>query len=187
MKLDKTIIPSVRELRYLSLACKTTSPLVLLTNTNIGNLKSQVAYVHKHHKKACVQLEMIDGLANNQTAIRLLKQLFKVDAISTTNIMSANAAKKIGIYSIFRFFLIDSVSLSRSLTILKNSQFDAIELLPSYCSIVFYPQIHDVVRPNTTFIAGGFIRTQRQIDEMFQHGINAVSTSDIKLCEFTDR
>lgn len=184
MKLDETIIPSVRELKYLSLACQTTSPLVLLTNTHIGNLKNQVQYVHQHHKKACVQLEMIDGLATDQTAIKLLKQLFKVDALSTTSIACANTAKKIGIYSVFRFFLIDSVSLTRSLKILKHSKFDAIELLPSYCSVVFYPQIRKVVSPATTFIAGGFIRSQEQIESMFKSGINAVSTSDIKLCDF---
>lgn len=184
MKLDKTIIPSVRELKCMSLACQTTSPLVFLINTNIGNLKQQVDFVHSTGKQACVQLEMIDGLAGNQTAIRLLKQLFKVDAISTTNVASANAARKVGLYSIYRFFMIDSVSLDRTLKTLKNNSFDAIELLPSYYSTVYYKKIHDAVLPTTKFIAGGFIRKKSQIDHIFNVGVNAVSTSDIRLCNF---
>lgn len=180
MRFKNTIIPSVREIRHLSLACKSKSPIILLSNTDIGNLASQVDYVHKCGKQAFAHLELIGGFAPDSSGLKLLKNMYHMDGVFTTNVQAGNIAKNLGMAVVYRFFLIDSRSLKRTSEILRKNTFDAIETLPAYCAVQEFANLQQLGK-GIPFIAGGFVRDKKMVKEIFASGICGITTSKIEL------
>lgn len=183
MLFEETVIPSVRELKFLKLACKSKSPIILLSNSDIGNLMSQTEYVHKKNKLAFAHLELIGGFSPDAKGLKLLKNRYRLDGVFTTNVQAGNMAKKIGLIVVYRFFLIDSRSLKRTGDILEKNRFDAIEVLPAYCAIQEFDRLK-CLGEKGHFIAGGFIKDSKMIDRIFEIGISAITTSDTDLWQF---
>ncbi len=180
MLLEKTVIPSVRELKFLPLACKSDSPVILLSNTDIGNLAHQIKVVHKYKKQAFVHLELVGGFAPDTKGLKLLKNMYHIDGVFTTNIQAGNVAKNLDLTVVYRFFLIDSRSLNRTRDILKKNNFDAIEVLPAYCAVQEFENLQ-LLGNKEQFIAGGFIKSPAMIEQVFNVGISGVTTSDTDL------
>ncbi|MFC6177781.1 glycerol-3-phosphate responsive antiterminator [Companilactobacillus huachuanensis] len=182
MLLNSVVIPSVREIKYLRKACEVDSPIVFISDTNIGNLMSQVEFVHKHGKKVFADLELIGGFKPDSTGMKLLKNMYHLDGIFTTNVNAARMANALGIIVVYRLFMIDSRSLKRSANILRNNHFDTIEVLPAECGV---QEIEQLTKMNDkhNYIAGGFIRDKAMIKEIFDVGISAVTTSKVDLWE----
>lgn len=178
----KDIIPSVREQKNLKLACQCKSSIVLLSEAHLGNLMQMVDCVHKHNKLAFADLELIGGFKADNVGIRLLKNMYHLDGIFTTNILAVRFAKNVGLKVCYRFFLIDSRSLKRTSNILKTnkSNFDAIEILPAICGFTEIKSLNKLIGDNY-YIAGGFVRSSNFIEKAFLNGISAVTTSDITL------
>ncbi|MFT8407169.1 glycerol-3-phosphate responsive antiterminator [Liquorilactobacillus nagelii] len=179
---QKSIIPSVREQKNLKLACQCKSTIVLLSGTHLGNLMQMVHCVHKHNKLAFADLELIGGFKADNVGIQLLKNMYHLDGIFTTNISAVRFAKNVGLKVCYRFFLIDSRSLKRTSNILKThkSDFDAIEILPAVCGFAEIEVLNRLIG-NNYYIAGGFVRSNELIEKAFSSGISAVTTSDITL------
>jgi len=182
MLLNSVVIPSVREIRYLRKACQVNSPIVFISDTNIGNLMSQVEFVHRHNKKVFADLELIGGFKPDSAGMKLLKNMYHLDGIFTTNVNAARMANALGITVVYRLFMIDSRSLKRSANILRNNNFDAIEVLPAECGIQEIERLTEM-NDKHNYIAGGFIRDKKMIREIFDVGISAVTTSKVDLWE----
>lgn len=179
---NKVVIPSVRETKFLKKACDSSSSIVLLAETHIGNLLSLVSFVHKQHKLAYVDLELIGGFKADACGIQLLKNMYQLDGIFTTNIKAVKMAKQLKLAVCYRFFLIDSRSLERTAQILKTHSklFDAIEILPAECGLKEIEHIKEVIGEHN-YIVGGFIRNDKFIKKVFAKNIPAVTTSESSL------
>lgn len=174
-----TIIPSVRDLRNFEIALKSVSNVIFLSEVHLGNLKSLIKKCHDNNKIALVNIDLVGGLATDQMGIKLLKNLFKVDGIISSNSTNVNMAKMIGLYAIQRFFLIDSRGLESGLKALKNSKCDAIEVLPGLISTNFKDKIAKV--RNVPLLGGGFITERSNVIEVYKAGFVGVTTSEKKL------
>jgi len=87
---------------------------------------------------------------------------------------------KKGLVPIHGVFWLDSHSLETSYRILQTSRPDYIEVLPGVIPHV----IHEIrERTQLPILAGGFIRTQRDIESILQAGAIAVTTSSRNLWE----
>ncbi|MFD1441658.1 glycerol-3-phosphate responsive antiterminator [Lacticaseibacillus hegangensis] len=170
------IIPSVVNLKFLDQACRTPSSIIFLTGCNIGNLQAVVRRVHKAHKLAFVHLEFLSGFKADHEGLNLLHTMFNCDGVVSTNIRSLSLAKKIGLQTIFRLFLVDSVSYERSKSALKDETFTAIELLPAINAVAQFPLIW-TSGLKAPLIAGGFIRTQNMISNVWNAGFDYLDTS----------
>lgn len=180
MLLNSDVIPSVRNIKYLSKACQTSAPLVFLSETTIGNLTTQVEFVHKKGKLVFADLELIGGFKPDAAGMRLLKNMYHLDGVFTTNIAAARIATDLKMTVIYRLFMIDSRSLKRAANILKNNHFDAIEVLPAEYSIYEIDQLSRMT-DISNYIAGGFIKDETTIQEIFNVGISGVTTSKVDL------
>lgn len=180
MQLESVVIPSVRNIKYLSNACRTNSPVVFLSETNIGNLMSQVEFVHKKGKLVFADLELIGGFKPDVTGMQLLKNMYHLDGIFTTNVTAARIATELNMTVVYRLFMIDSRSLKRTANILRNNHFDAIEVLPAECGLREIDRLNQIADRHN-YIAGGFIRDQEMIQSIFDVGISAVTTSKTDL------
>ncbi|MDF2883307.1 MAG: glycerol-3-phosphate responsive antiterminator GlpP [Clostridiaceae bacterium] len=174
-----TIMPSIRRLKDIEFALNSISNAVLLSEVHIGNLRYLTKQCHEKNKIVFVNIDLVGGLSADQIGIKLLKDLFKVDGVVSSNSMSINLAKSIGLHTIQRFFLIDSRGFESGLKALKNTRIDAIEVLPGPLSFEFKDKI-EAVR-EVPIIAGGFIKDKSVIAEAYKAGFIGVTTSEKNL------
>lgn len=170
-----TIIPSVRVLKDLDYALKSTLPIILLSEVHIGNLTSLVKLCQRQNKKVLVNVDLVGGFSPDRMGVKLLKDLFKVDGILTSNMITINMCKSVGLFTIQRFFLMDSKAVDSSLKSFKNSQADAVELLPSPLAPKFADEI--AKNKNIPILAGGFVDNKNSIEKFKKLGFNGVTTS----------
>ncbi|WHY71950.1 glycerol-3-phosphate responsive antiterminator [Fictibacillus enclensis] len=177
--LENTVIPSVRDLKQLRIALKSVSPIILLSETHIGNLQSLTRKCHESNKKVIVHLDLVGGLNKDPIGLKMLRDLFKVDGIISPNVKIINQAKDLGLFSIHRLFLLDSRSLETGLKSTNGSQLDAIEVLPGPFAKHFIEQIKTFKK--APVLAGGFISTKEDVAELFNAGFHGITTSSSDL------
>ncbi|MCG0276533.1 MAG: glycerol-3-phosphate responsive antiterminator [Thermosediminibacteraceae bacterium] len=175
-KINKIIIPSVRKLKDLEYALQCKSPFILLSEIHIGNLKEFTSLCHTKDKLVLVNIDLVGGLSKDSTGIKFLKTLYKVDGIMSPNPIFINMAKDLEMICIHRFFMIDSKSFESGMKALENSNCDAVEILPSPMAADYFQVIKE--QKNVPILAGGFIKSVQMIKELFELGIDGVTTSN---------
>lgn len=174
---EQIVIPSSLNGKYLREACTAKSNIVLLSGVNIGNLKEFVKFIHQQHKKAFMHIDITGGFRPDDTGITLLKTMFHLDGVISTNMHALTKAKSLGLETIYRLFLIDSRSLERAAGVLKESSFSAIEILPSGYAVSEEKRIRRYVGEKD-LIAGGFVRSKEDIEKIFKADFMGVTTSN---------
>ncbi|MBU5440147.1 glycerol-3-phosphate responsive antiterminator [Tissierella sp. MSJ-40] len=172
---DFTIIPSIRQLKDLDDFLQTSLPIVLLSEVHIGNLGVLAKKCKKHNKKVFVNVDLIGGFSSDKMGIKLLKTLYNVDGVMSSNIMVLSMCKSVGLFTIQRFFLMDSRAFDSSLKSLKSSQADAIELLPSPLAPKFLDRIME--NKKLPILAGGFVEDLDSVEMFKKLGFSGVTTS----------
>jgi glycerol uptake operon antiterminator len=170
-----TIIPSVRNLKNFDSALASISKVILLSEVHVGSLRSLVKRCHDNDKIALVNMDLVGGLATDKIGIKLLKNLFRVNGIISSNSINVNMAKMTALYAIQRFFLIDSRGLDSGLRALENTRSDAIEVLPGPLATRFKEKITKV--RNVPLLGGGFITDKCTVSEIYKSGFMGLTTS----------
>lgn len=177
------IIPSIRKIRYLANALETNNEYILLSEIHIGNLKEMTEVCHQAGKKVIVNLDLIDGFQADTVGIKLLKQLFKVDAIMGRGSSKMNIAKSVGLTTIQRVILEDTIALESSIKFINESKSDMIELRPGLYGLKFledFKKVRDV-----PFILSGFVDQPELVKEAKKLGFFGVTTSYKELWNVT--
>lgn len=170
-----TVVPSIRRLGDLEQALAGECPVILLTGADIVSLKTLSDKVHAAGKRALINMELLGGFGRDQTGIKLLKNYYHVDGVMSTDSKRLGMARGVGLYTIQRFMLTDSKALDTTLRILKTSPAQAAELLPAMAALPVVKQLRAVT--DMPLLAGGFIRTQADLDRLAGAGFNGVTTS----------
>ncbi len=127
-----------------------------------------------------VHVDMCHGIKNDAEGIALLACLGQPAGIITTHPAAVGAAKKLGLLTVERIFLLDSASVESGLRNVARTTPDVVEVLPG----ILPEQITRVAGAlDTALIAGGLITEMVQIEEALAAGALAVSTSSVRLME----
>lgn len=89
-------------------------------------------------------------------------------------------AKSRGIIAIQRVFLIDTIALEKSFSMIESAKPDYIELLPGIIPSMI-SEVHQ--RTKIPVITGGLVRTVESIEEALSAGAVAITTSNKDLWE----
>ncbi len=128
--------------------------------------------------QAFVHVDMLHGITNDTQGIALLASLGHPAGIITTHPSAAIAAKKAGLLTIERIFLLDSSSVESGLRNVARTRPDAVEVLPG----VLPDQITRVADAiEVPLIAGGLITRMEQVNAALEAGALGVSTSSLHL------
>ena len=171
------LIPSVREIRDLSTALASGSPYIHLSNTHIGNLKNLTERVHQAGKKASVNIELIGGFNLDRNGARFLKQIFHADVVMVSNPLLVKSLKKLGLYTILRVILIDSLALENSVRMISETSCDAVELRPALYGMEYIDKLRQA-RPDLAFFLAGFIHSSKIIEQARSLRFKGVTLSD---------
>ena len=169
------MIPSIRRLNDLEVALKSSREIVLLTEANIANLQSLVEMVHQNGKDAWVNLELLGGFGRDQVGMKLLKNYYRVDGVMSTDSTKLGMARRCGLVTVQRFFIVDSRGFDTSLRILESAKVDAAEVLPAVAALGFVDELKRVSR--IPLLAGGFIQTAEMIEKVQRAGFAGITIS----------
>ncbi|MGP3779423.1 glycerol-3-phosphate responsive antiterminator [Halanaerobium saccharolyticum] len=181
---DYPIIPAVREIKDLQRAMDIReSVLIFLLTGSIFDLKKSMKMAHSKDKILMVNIDLVAGIAHDKEGIKYLADNDLCDGIISTKGYLIKEASKQGLMTIQRVFLLDSASLISAEKSLNTRAVDAVEILPGIAAPYFIER-----QKNSKYeypvIAGGLIKSKKEVIELKEKGVFAVSTSDYQLWNF---
>ncbi|PTL39012.1 glycerol-3-phosphate responsive antiterminator [Alkalicoccus saliphilus] len=176
------VLPAIRDLKDLDKAIKTDSDHIILLNTHVGQLKSLVRMIKSENKKVLLHADLVQGLKNDEYAAQFLVQDIKPDGLISTRKSVLLTAKKAGLITVQRLFLLDSIALESSYQMLKTIQPDCVEILPGIIPHIIQEVYEETKLP---IIAGGLIRSEKEVKAALGAGAVAVTTSNRDLWKDT--
>lgn len=181
---DYPIIPAVREIKDLQRAMDIReSVLIFLLTGSIFDLKKSMKMAHSKDKILMVNIDLVAGIAHDKEGIKYLADNDLCDGIISTKGYLIKEASKQGLMTIQRVFLLDSASLISAEKSLNTRAVDAVEILPGIAAPYFIER-----QKNSKYeypvITGGLIKSKKEVIELKEKGVFAVSTSDYQLWNF---
>lgn len=175
------IIPSVRREKDFPAALDALSRYILLSGQNIDTLALWTEKAHQANKIVLANPDLIGGLDPSPIGLKLLKNHFGVDGILSPNLQQLRVAHKEGLFGIQRIFLFDSQSWDTGLKALAESSVDAVEILPGTMAPKFASALK---RKGVSMLAGGFIKTRKQVKELYSLGFTGATTTEKDLWRY---
>ena len=172
---DSPIIAAIKDDEGLK-KCKTAdSRIIFILYGDICNIGDIVSQVKAAGKIAMVHIDLINGLSSKEIAVDFVKKYTDADGIITTKPALIKRAKELELYTILRFFVIDSMAYDNIPKQLKSAKPDLIELLPALMPKV----ITRICKATSTpVIAGGLVSQKEDILELLDAGVSCVSSTN---------
>lgn len=166
------IIAAARSDEELMAAVKSKAEMIFMLSPNIEDLKRQTDAVHKSGKKMFIHLDLAEGIGKDEYGIRYAKSQ-GVDGIISTRTNIIKLAKKEDLFTVQRFFIVDSQSVSTAIETSRSSKADMIEVMPGTVTKVIKKLKKELEIP---IVAGGLIETGEEIVKAISAGATAIST-----------
>lgn len=171
---DCPVVASVKDEAGLERALLSHCSVVFLLFGSLLNIGALVARVKAAGKAALVHLDLVEGLAPREVSVDFLSRDTSADGIITTRPQLARHAKSVGLISLQRFFLLDSMAVDTMRRQLEQDSCDLIEVLPGVMPKVVRRLASTICKP---VIAGGLISDKEDVTQILSAGAVAVSST----------
>jgi glycerol uptake operon antiterminator len=173
--IESPIISAIRDESMIDAAISSNSDIIFLLNDTIYTLENSIRKIKASGKSVFIHFDLTDGFDNSLNALHYISEKFKPDGIISTKSNIVKEAKKLGLYSIQRIFLLDSMNFEHGLKSIISNRPDACEILPG--------SLHKITKrivssTDIPIITGGLIQDKEDIIECIKSGAVAVSTTD---------
>lgn len=168
------VIAAVKSEEGLEHALGTDCRVVFLLFGSICDIDRLVERVKERDKVAIVHVDFVAGLSAKEIAVEFIRKNTKADGIISTKAPLVKRAKELGLLSIQRTFVVDSIALATLKKQIDAFKPDAVEIMPGVM-----PKILKVMREYTSMplIAGGLLSDKKDVMAAFNAGADAVSTT----------
>lgn len=168
------IIAAVKNETSLCAALASERETIFLLSSTLLNVNKIVSRIHTAGKRAIVHIDLVEGLSSRTIAVDALVSACAPDGIISTHPNLIRHARTLGLLTIQRAFVLDSLSLETLFSQQSLCEPDFIEVLPG----IMPPIITEISQKTTTpLIAGGLIRSKQDVLSAMNAGAAAVSTS----------
>ena len=135
-------------------------------------LGDNIQEAHKSGKSLFIHIDLAEGIAKDKFGVQYVKSM-GVDGIISTRANLIKFAKDEKLFTVQRFFILDSRSVEAITETVKTSKADMIEVMPGVV-----PKIIQRLKEKLTvpIIAGGLIETQEEAEAAEKSGAQAIST-----------
>lgn len=166
------VIAAVRTAEEFAAAAESEVGIIFQLAPNIETLKSQVEFAHGKGKKLFIHIDLAEGIGKDEYGIKFAGKL-GVDGIISTRTGMIKLAKNAGLFTVQRFFIVDSHSVETTVESVKSSKADMIEIMPGTVTKIIGRLKN---RLNMPIVAGGLIETDEEAENALKNGAAAVST-----------
>lgn len=168
------VIAAVKDGDGLAAALESDVSVIFLLSGDILTIPDAVAQVRRANKRVFVHLDLVDGLAAREVSADFIARQTAADGIISTKASLTRRGRELGLVTIQRFFLLDSLALD-NIQRQRAQDCDLIEVLPD-----LMPKIIRRVAALTgkPVIAGGLISDKEDVTAALSAGAIAVSTTN---------
>ncbi len=175
---DCPVIAAVRDDEGLEECLKTECGIVFILYGDIMNIASIVEQVKERNKLAMVHMDLVAGLGSKEISVDYIRTATRADGIISTKPALIRRAKELKLYTVMRFFVIDSMAVENIHRQCEQARPDCIEILPGVMPKVI-GRIASAVREPV--IAGGLITDKEDVMSALDAGAISISTTNRKL------
>lgn len=154
--------------------CLSNVRIVFILCGDFRTLPGIVSKIKKSDIIPFVHIDLIDGLSAKEAAVDFVKYYTEADGIVTTKSNQVKRAHSLGLLAVQRYFVFDTIAMYNIKKQMSLTSADAVEILPGVIPLVNRHLSSDGKDP---LIVGGFINTQKDIENAFQSGALAITTS----------
>lgn len=172
----EAVICAVKEGLF-DLALKSSSEWVFDLAPDIADVEGKAILAHRAGKKLFIHFDLAQGIGKDKSGIVFVKEL-GVDGIISTRVNIIKMAREAGLFTVQRFFIVDSHSVETTLEGIKSGKPDMIEIMPGTLPKVIRNLKGKISVP---IIAGGLIENEEEMEVAFAAGANAISTTRTQL------
>ena len=175
---ESPVIAAIKDERGLGECLKTECQVVFILFGNVCNIGDIVKRVKDGGKRAIVHMDLVNGLSSKEISVDFIKNTTQADGIISTKPMIVKRAKELGLLTIQRFFIIDSIALENSKRQIEIYHPDCVEIMPG-----IMPKILKDIRAfvNVPVIAGGLLTDKKDVMGALSAVADAISTTNENL------
>ncbi|AGE62785.1 glycerol uptake operon antiterminator GlpP [Bacillus subtilis] len=175
---NQPILPAIRNMKQFDEFLNSSLSYGVILDIHLGQLKGVIKEAQKHGKNMMVHVDLIQGIKHDEYGAEFICQDIKPAGIISTRSNVIAKAKQKKIYAIQRLFLLDTSAMEKSMEFIGKHKPDFIEVLPG-----IVPSLIQEIKEKTgiPIFAGGFIRTEEDVEQALKAGAVAVTTSNTKL------
>lgn len=174
MLLESPVIAAVKDEKGLCEAIASNVSVIFLLYGDLITISDLTERIHAAGKVVFVHLDLIDGLAPREVTADYIAASTCADGVISTKQQLLKRAKVLGLCTVQRFFLLDSIAVSNMEKSLEKYLPDFIEVLPG----VMPKMISRISKKiNCHIIAGGLLSDKEDVIMALVAGALAVSTT----------
>lgn len=178
---DFPVIAAVRNATEFDEALHSQSKIIFDLNPDLFTLGEVVKTVHGHNKKLFIHLDLATGIGKDKSGLTFVSKM-GVDGIISTRVNIIKMAREAGLFTVQRFFIVDSHSVDTTVEGLKSSKADTIEIMPAMEKAITLLK----ERVDVPIIAGGLISSSEEIASAIKAGAEAISTGNPDLWNYKE-
>lgn len=175
---NNPVIATVKSLDKLDAALESECEVVFLLCGDIFNLRTIVEKAKERNKIIFIHVDLIDGFSRDATALKYIHEVIKPDGIISTKNSQLKCAKQLGLLTVQRLFIIDSLSIDTTVKASASISPDAVEIMPGIMPRITKKLCTQLDIP---VIVGGLISEREDVILAIESGAKGVSTSDSDL------
>lgn len=174
MVIDCPVIAAVKDEDGLERCLETDIGIVFILFGDIISLPNIVERLKAADRIALVHADLIGGLAQKEISVDYIRNNTRADGIISTKPALIKRAKELGMFTVLRFFIIDSMAFENIHKQCNLVRPDCIEVLPGVMPKV----IHKIcAAEREPVIAGGLIADKDDIMQALEAGAVAISST----------
>jgi len=170
------VIAAVRDDAGLTAALAAPTRVVFLLAAHIGRVGAMGTAAAEAGKQLFIHLDFVEGLGRDEAGLEFLVQGARPAGLITTRTGLVQAARKAGVLPVQRLFLLDSQSVGTGIEAARTSRAEVVEVLPG-----IVPRAIGAIRSQlsgTVIIAGGLVRSEKEVARALAAGASGISTSN---------
>ncbi|MCI8442742.1 MAG: glycerol-3-phosphate responsive antiterminator [Provencibacterium sp.] len=142
---------------------------------DICTVPAIISALKKTGKVVFVHIDLIDGLSAREVAVDFIAENTHADGIISTRPALIRHAREQGLFTVQRFFLLDSIALQNVQRQMESGSADLIEILPGVMPKIIRRLAGSSGKP---LIAGGLISDKEDILQALGAGAIAISSTN---------
>lgn len=172
---DNPIIGGIKDDKGLEEVLNSECNVVFILYGNLLTISDIVNKVKNSGKSAFVHVDLLEGTSHKNIVIDYIKEKTRADGIISTKAHMIHAARERDLFTVHRFFLVDSMSFYSLEKQISQSKPDCIEIMPG-CMPKVLGWVVDLI--DVPIIAGGLVCAKDDVMNALKAGATAISTTN---------